>query len=62
MTFANQLKFFKHQLGLTRAELAALLDLAPRTLDDWTSGKVQPHAVTQEGTIARLEKALAVAK
>jgi DNA-binding XRE family transcriptional regulator len=56
MTFADQLKSHKQRLGLTRAELAVFLDVPPRTLDYWTSGKVEPAMITQEGAIARLKK------
>jgi len=57
MTFAEQLKTHRERLGLTQAELAALLDVPARTHWEWESGKTTPHAITQEGALARLAKA-----
>ena len=40
MIFANTLKRLIRQRGLTVAELAAALELSPKTLSDWTAGTV----------------------
>ena len=56
MTFSEQLKTHRERLGLTQAELAALLDVPARTHWEWESGNTTPHAITQEGAIARLSK------
>lgn len=55
MTFADQLKFYRHELDLTWAEFSRTLDVPRQTLIDWTTGKTEPLAVAQEGVIARLE-------
>jgi len=55
MTFADTLKFYRHELGLTWAEFSRLLDVSQQTVIDWTNAKSVPLAVAQEGTIARLE-------
>ena len=57
MTFAEQLKAHRQRLGLTQSEAAALLDVPARTYWEGESGKTTPHAITQEGAIARLSKA-----
>lgn len=56
MSFGEQLKAHRERLGLTQAELAALLDVPARTHWEWESGKTTPHAITQEGALARLSK------
>ncbi len=50
------LETHRERLGLTQAELAALLDVPARTHWEWESGNTTPHAITQEGAIARLSK------
>jgi transcriptional regulator with XRE-family HTH domain len=62
MSFPEQLKTQRERLGLTQAELAALLDVPARTYWEWESGKTAPHAITQEGALARLSKAKAATK
>ena len=57
MTFAEQLKSHRQLLGLTQSEAAALLEIPARTHWEWESGKTTPHAITQEGALARLTKA-----
>lgn len=57
MTFAEQLKSHRQLLGLTQSEAAALLEIPARTHWGWESGKTTPHAITQEGALARLTKA-----
>lgn len=57
MTFPEQLKAQRERLGLTQAELAALLDVPARTYWEWEAGKTTPYAITQEGALARLSKA-----
>lgn len=57
MTFSEQLKAHRERLGLTQAELAALLGVPSRTHWEWESGKTTPHAITQEGALDRLTKA-----
>lgn len=57
MTFADQLKSCRRELGLTWPEFSALLEVPLRTLIDWTAGKTVPLLVAQEGAIARLAAA-----
>jgi len=59
MTFPEKLKAHRQRLGLTQAELAALLEVPARTHWEWESGKTTPYAITQEGALARLTKAKA---
>lgn len=54
MTFAEQLKAEQKRIGLTQAELAALLDVSPRVVWGWLNGK-EPLALTREGALARLK-------
>jgi len=53
MTFAEQLQAERKRLGMTRLQMAELLDVSARTIDYWENGKVVPQAVTQEGVMAR---------
>jgi transcriptional regulator with XRE-family HTH domain len=59
MTFAEQLKAECDRLGLTQAEVAALLEVSPRAVWKWLHGDEPELAVTREGIIARLKKARA---
>lgn len=61
MTFPEQLKTHRDRLGLTQAELAAFLEVSPRAVWQWEKGTL-PHALTQEGALARLTKAKARGK
>lgn len=56
MDFTEKLKAQRERLGLTQAELAALLDVSPRAVWQWEKGML-PHVLTQEGALARLTKA-----
>lgn len=56
MTFPEQLKNYRDQLGLTQDQAASLLSISKRTYCDWEYGKSTPSQVTQEGVIARLQK------
>jgi len=55
MTFPEQLKAHREKLGLTQAELAAVLEVSPRTIWKWLNGEL-PHILTQEAALARLAK------
>lgn len=57
MTFANQLKFLREKLGWTQPRAAEYLEVSKSAIQKWESGDKVPLAVTQEGVIARLEKA-----
>jgi predicted transcriptional regulator len=59
MNFADQLKSEQDRLGLTQAEVAALLEVSPRAVWKWLHGDEPELAVTREGVIARLKKAKA---
>ena len=54
MKFADKLKKEQKRLGLTQAELAALLDVSPRAVWQWLQGD-EPNAVAKEGVLARLK-------
>lgn len=56
MTFAEQLKQEKARLGLSLATMAKTLEIGQRTLEHWIKGDRIPLPVTQEGTLARLQK------
>jgi transcriptional regulator with XRE-family HTH domain len=56
MDFPEQLKAQRERLGLTQAELAGFLDVSPRAVWQWEKGTL-PHALMQEGALARLSKA-----
>jgi DNA-binding transcriptional regulator YiaG len=57
MTFANQLKFLREKLGWTQAQAAAHLEVSLSAVQKWEKGTKDPLLVTQEGVIARLQKA-----
>mgnify|MGYP000940695016 FL=1 len=57
MTFGELLKSHRQRLGFTQSEAAAVLEIPARTHWEWESGKTTPHAITQEGALARLSKA-----
>lgn len=54
MTFAEKLKKEQKRLGLTQAELAAILEVSPRAVWQWLQGD-EPIAIAKEGAIARLK-------
>lgn len=54
MKFADYLKKERARLGLTQAQTAFVLDVPARTYWEWETAKTEPHAVTQEGCLARL--------
>ena len=54
-TFPERLRTHAVRLNLTQSQLAAVLGVSPRTIWQWTQGKLPP-VLTQEGAIARLEK------
>lgn len=56
MTFGNQLKFLRDQLGWTQEQTAEYLEVSKSAVEKWESGKHDPLKVTQEGVIARMEK------
>lgn len=56
MKFSELLKSERARLGLTQSEAAALLEVSPRAIWQWESGK-EPITLTQEGALARLRKA-----
>lgn len=56
MGFASQLKSERTRLGLRQPEAAALLELPDRTYWEYENGKTVPHAIAQEGALARLAK------
>lgn len=56
MSFAEQLKAERQRIGLNQADLAAVLEVPPRTYWEWEAGKTEPHLVCQEGALARLRK------
>jgi len=53
MAFPTQLQHHQQRLGLTQAELAAVLEVSPRTIWKWLNGEL-PHILTQEAALARL--------
>jgi transcriptional regulator with XRE-family HTH domain len=57
MSFAEQLKQEQDRLGMTQAEIAALLEVSPRAVWKWLHGDEPELAVTREGVIARLKRA-----
>lgn len=59
MSFAAKLAQHRKRLGLTQAGAAALLDVGLRTYATWERDddpNRRPHALTQEGALARLAK------
>ena len=53
-TFAQKLSAERKRLGISQAELAALLDVHKRTVEHWLHGTGEPAQVAQEGALARL--------
>jgi len=56
-SFAERLQAFKHQLGITNEDIAELLDTYNDQVVRWLRSENTPHILTQEGALARLEKA-----
>jgi transcriptional regulator with XRE-family HTH domain len=61
MTFSERLKSARTRLGITQSEMAALLGVSARVYWDWESGKTEPAEITQEGAMARVGNAQAMA-
>jgi DNA-binding transcriptional regulator YiaG len=57
MSFAKAIKSERERLGLTQEECAAVLDVSPRKLWAWESGKSVPTKTEQHGVIPILQKA-----
>lgn len=55
ITFQTLIRRRRIKLGLTQAQLAAMLDISHRTLDSWERSEKnhQPHILTQEAVWAR---------
>lgn len=56
MSFADQLKSERTRLGLSQAELAALLDVSKSSIEKWEYGTKTPILIAQEGALDRLRK------
>ena len=56
MDFAAKLLAERKRLGLKQPEVAAALELPDRTYWEYEKGKTVPHAIAQEGALARLAK------
>ena len=56
ITFQILIRRKRRALGLTQAQLAAMLDISHRTLDSWERSEKnhQPHILTQEAVWARI--------
>jgi transcriptional regulator with XRE-family HTH domain len=57
MTFPKKLQSERLRLGLTQVQAAQLLGISASALGKWETGTKTPKALTQEGAIARFEKA-----
>lgn len=56
MSFADKLKSERSRLGLSQAELAALLDVSKSAVEKWEYGTKTPISIAQEGALARLRR------
>lgn len=56
MNFADQLKSERTRLGLSQAELAALLEVSKSAVEKWEYGTKTPISIAREGALARLRK------
>ena len=55
--FADLLKHYRAELGISQRELCQQLYGVPRrTLEDWESGKSEPAAYVRELILARLSR------
>ena len=57
----DEIRQAREQRMLTQEEAAAEIGVAPRTLQNWESGKVTPRAKHQRALVAWLEQAEAAA-
>ena len=57
MSFGNQFKFLREQLGWTQEYTADYLEVSKSAVEKWEKGTKEPLVVTQEGVMARMEKA-----
>jgi DNA-binding transcriptional regulator YiaG len=55
-SFADKLKSERARLGLSHADLAALLDVSKSAVEKWEYGTKTPLPIAQEGALARLNK------
>lgn len=58
MSFGDQLRAERKRLGLTQAGADAVLSTCRGQVAAWESGRNVPHALTQEGALARLRKTI----
>jgi transcriptional regulator with XRE-family HTH domain len=56
MTFGNRLRLRRLLLGWSQKEMAVMLDVSPRAVFTWETGK-PPILLTQEAVDARLKLA-----
>lgn len=56
MSYGNQLKFLRTQLGWTQQFTADYLEVSKSAVEKWEAGD-EPLKVTQEGVLARMQKA-----
>lgn len=56
MTFANRLRLRRLRLNWSQKEMAAALDVSPRAIFKWETGK-PPILLTQEAVDARIKLA-----
>lgn len=56
MSFADRLKSERTRLGLSQAELAAVLEVSKSAVEKWEYGTKTPISIAQEGALARLRK------
>jgi DNA-binding transcriptional regulator YiaG len=54
-TLAKELRATRRKLGLTQAQCAKLLDIAPRKLWAWEDGSAKPSLIEQHGLPLLLE-------
>jgi len=55
MTFGQQLRSKRQDLGLSQTEVAALLEVSLSSVQKWELDMKTPKLVMQEGIMARLE-------
>jgi transcriptional regulator with XRE-family HTH domain len=52
--FSTWIKQRRHELGLTQAQLANLLDVDKQSVSNWECGRNEPWGAMQDRIVARL--------
>lgn len=58
MEFKETLKALREGMGLTQQKMAELLEIPPRTIENWEAGSREPPKYVQKLIIEKLKRAV----